>query len=82
MNQANRTCFIDDQLNKVKCMCALNVSVDTVDCLFLHLRENPFLCDRSPSRKRRRSYCRTTLVNSYLHLTESAILVYNALSKI
>jgi ankyrin repeat protein len=57
MNESDRTYHHDDPMDKLKGMCVLTTSLDTVDCLFLHLRENPALCDRSfsvrASRKRK-----------------------------
>jgi hypothetical protein len=59
MNKTDRIYFQDDPLDKLKGMCVLNSTRETVDGLFLHLRENPSLCDRAkkerpkPSRKRK-----------------------------
>jgi hypothetical protein len=54
MNKTERTYFQDNPTDKLKGMHVLNFSLDTVDGLFVHLRENPALCDRS-SRERQRS---------------------------
>jgi hypothetical protein len=46
MNKADRAYFQNDHLNKVKGMCVLDASAEAVDCRFLQLHENPFLCEQ------------------------------------
>jgi hypothetical protein len=59
LNKTDRTYIQDDPWDKVKGVSVLNSSVDSVDCLFLHMYENPFLSVRSlpasSSLKRKRS---------------------------
>jgi hypothetical protein len=54
MNKTERTYFRQDPFDKFAGMSVLDHVSDTVDCLFVHLRENPFLCDRSARSSRKR----------------------------
>jgi len=44
MNRAGRLYFVDDPENKSQGIAVLLSVIDSVDCLFQHLRENPILC--------------------------------------
>jgi hypothetical protein len=46
MNIAGRSYLRSDSNNKAKGVRVLESVNDTVDCRFLHLRENPCVCDR------------------------------------
>ena len=51
MNRAGRKYILDDQINQAKGVEVLAAVRSKVDCLFLHLIENPFLCHREAKRK-------------------------------
>ena len=44
MNRAGRCYFFNDAQDKVQGICVLSAAHSNLDCLFLHVRENPFLC--------------------------------------
>jgi hypothetical protein len=45
MNQTDRYYFTKDPHDKACGTCVLDSVSNTLDCVFLHLRENPFLCE-------------------------------------
>jgi len=47
MNRAGRSYFQDDAGNKNLGVKVLLSVIDNLNCLFIHLRENPVLCDRT-----------------------------------
>jgi hypothetical protein len=52
LNAAGRRYLIKDGSSIVKGVDVLSAVSDEIDCVFLHLLENPSLCDREPSRPR------------------------------
>jgi hypothetical protein len=48
MNLAGRNYIQDDPSNKVKGLRVLNAVSSNPDCVYLHLRESPCLCEREP----------------------------------
>jgi ankyrin repeat protein len=54
MNKSGRSRALMDPSNKLAGLAVLNSISDNVDCLFLHLRENPSLCNRHLGRCRKR----------------------------
>jgi hypothetical protein len=54
MNKSGRSRALRDPSNKLAGVSVLNSISDNVDCLFLHLRENPSLCNRHCGRRGRK----------------------------
>jgi hypothetical protein len=54
MNKSGRSRALRDPSNKLAGLAVLNSISDNVDCLFLHLRENPSLCNRHLHRGHKR----------------------------
>jgi hypothetical protein len=54
MNKSGRSRALKDPSNKLAGVSVLNSISDNVDCLFLHLRENPSLCNRHCGRRGRK----------------------------
>jgi hypothetical protein len=56
MCKTNRYYFKEDPFDALKCVQVLHsVSDISVDCMFLHLQENPLVCDRRLTQQRRQS---------------------------
>jgi hypothetical protein len=54
MNKSGRSVALRNPSNSTAGLSVLACVLDNVDCMFLHLRENPSLCNRHVGRGRKR----------------------------